>query len=50
MRTVKAADRIVVLSDGRVAEEGSPNELLSQEDSIFRRMTELQAGSAEWTI
>lgn len=50
MRTVQAADRIVVLSEGRVAEEGSPEELLSREDGIFRRMTELQSTSADWRI
>ena len=50
MRTVEAADKIVVLADGRVAEEGSPAELLSQENSIFRRMTKLQNASAGWSI
>ena len=50
MRTVEAADRIVVLVDGRVAEEGSPEELLAREAGVFRRMTRLQAASADWTI
>jgi ATP-binding cassette subfamily B protein len=50
MRTVEAADKIVVLSDGRVAEEGSPAELLNNKDSIFRRMTKLQNAGAEWSI
>ena len=50
MRTVEAADKIVVLADGRVAEEGSPNELLAKEDGIFRRMTKLQSASAAWSI
>ena len=50
MRTVEAADKIVVLADGKVAEEGSPAELLAKEDGIFRRMTQLQAASAEWSI
>ncbi len=50
MRTVEAADKIVVLADGRVAEEGSPNELLAREDGIFRRMTQLQSASAAWSI
>lgn len=50
MRTVEAADKIVVLADGRVAEEGSPNELLARENGIFRRMTQLQSASAGWTI
>ena len=50
MRTVEAADKIVVLADGRVAEEGSPGELLARENGIFRRMTRLQRAGAGWTI
>ena len=50
MRTVEAADKIVVLADGRVAEEGSPDELLKRENGIFRRMTQLQSASAGWSI
>ena len=50
MRTVESADRIVVLSEGRVAEEGSPAELLSRKDSIFGRMTQLQNASAGWSV
>ena len=50
MRTVEAADKIVVLKDGKVAEEGRPEELLAREGGMFRRMTELQAASAGWTI
>ena len=50
MRTVEAADKIVVLSDGVVAEEGSPAVLFEKEDSIFRRMAQLQAASASWSI
>ena len=50
MRTVEAADKIVVLTDGRVAEEGRPEDLAADENSIFRRMTQLQAAGANWTI
>ena len=50
MRTVEAADRIVVLADGKVAEEGRPEELLADAHSMFRRMTELQSASAGWSI
>ena len=50
MRTVEAADKIVVLADGKVAEEGRPDELLAKADGIFRRMTELQTASAGWTL
>ncbi len=50
MRTVEAADKIIVLADGKVAEEGSPNDLLNGENSMFRRMAQLQAESANWSI
>ena len=50
MRTVEAADKIVVLVEGQVAEEGSPAELLAKEDGIFRRMAQLQSASAGWSI
>lgn len=50
MRTVEAADKIVVLADGKVAEEGSPDELLTKESGIFRHMTQLQSASADWSI
>lgn len=50
MRTVEAADKVVVLAEGRVAEEGSPTRLLETEGSLFRHMAQLQAASAGWSI
>ena len=50
MRTVEAADKIVVLKDGKVAEEGSPKELYANENGIFRRMADLQVESASWSV
>ena len=50
MRTVEAADKIVVLAGGRVAEEGAPSTLLNNKDSMFRRMAQLQAASSDWSI
>ncbi|WP_283608282.1 ABC transporter ATP-binding protein [Faecalispora anaeroviscerum] len=41
MRTVAGADQIIVLSDGTVAEQGTPWELM-QQDGIYRHMVELQ--------
>ena len=49
MRTVEAADKIVVLADGQVAEEGTPAELMEKE-GLFHRMVELQRQSAAWRI
>lgn len=50
MRTVEAADKIVVLDNGRVAESGRPEELLAKENGIFRHMAELQRNSAGWSL
>ena len=50
MRTVESADKIVVLKDGKVVEEGNPSALLKDKDSIFYHMHSLQTESAEWNI
>lgn len=49
MRTVAGADKIVVLSDGVVAEQGTPQELMHK-NGIFKRMAELQTQSQNWTL
>ena len=49
MRTVEAADQIVVLADGQVAESGSPAELMAK-GGLYRRMVELQRESAQWKL
>ena len=49
MRTVENADKIVVLSGGKIAECDTPDKLM-QKDSIFKHMTELQTASQNWTI
>lgn len=49
MRTVLGADHIVVLAEGRVAEEGTPAELLAA-DGLFARMASLQGAAADWKL
>ena len=49
MRTVEAADKIIVLADGRVAEEGTPAELMDK-NGLYRRMVELQRQSSAWKL
>ena len=49
MRTVAGADKIVVLADGRVAEEGEPSQLQKQ-NGIYARMIKLQTESQNWTL
>ena len=50
MRTVENADKIVVLSEGSIIEEGSPAELLARKGSAFARMHALQSASAQWSL
>lgn len=47
MRTVDGADKIVVLKDGVVAEQGSPAELKAR-DSIYKHMMDMQILSEQW--
>lgn len=49
MRTVEAADKIVVLAGGRVAEEGAPAQLM-EKGGLYHRMVELQRQSAGWKL
>ena len=49
MRTVAGADKIVVLSDGTVAEEGSPEKLMKQ-NGLYARMMKLQTESQNWQL
>ncbi len=50
MRTVENADKIVVLSEGAVVEEGPAAELLALEDGVFARMRALQSASSQWSL
>lgn len=49
MRTVSGADKIVVLKDGVVAEQGRPDKLLEKK-GIFSHMVELQTESQNWSL
>ena len=49
MRTIANADNIVVIKDGVVAEQGSPEKLMSY-DSIYSRMTKQQMISQNWKM
>jgi ATP-binding cassette subfamily B protein/ATP-binding cassette subfamily C protein/ATP-binding cassette subfamily B multidrug efflux pump len=42
LSTIREADRILVLSHGRVAELGPHEALMQREGGIYRRMVELQ--------
>ena len=49
MRTVSGADKVVVLSDGAVAEQGTPDELMNAGE-IYPHMVKLQTVSQDWRI
>ena len=49
MRTVEGADKLVLLKDGTVAEQGAPRELL-QNGGIYAKMCALQQRSGDWRI
>ena len=49
MRTIEGADRIVVLKDGTVEEDGSPGQLMS-EGGTFANMVRLQSQSNGWSL
>lgn len=49
MRTVEAADHIIVLSDGIVAENGTHKELM-KENGLYYRLVNLQTASENWKL
>lgn len=49
MRTVAGANKIVVLSDGTVAEQGAPAELMKS-GGVFADMVRLQTEGQNWSI
>ena len=49
MRTVSGADKVVVLADGIVAEQGAPEELM-RTGKIYPHMMQLQMMSGSWEI
>ena len=49
MRTIRNVDKIVVLEDGKIVEEGKPDELYEQ-NGLFTKMVDIQTKSDEWII
>lgn len=49
MRTVEGADKLVLLKEGRVAEQGTPQELYAK-GGLYTKMCELQQQSGNWKM
>lgn len=44
LSTIQKMDRIVVINDGEIIEDGTHSELLAKENSLYRKLWSLQAG------
>ncbi|MBU4274710.1 ABC transporter ATP-binding protein/permease [Patescibacteria group bacterium] len=44
LSTIQMMDRIIVINDGGIIEQGSHNDLLAKEDSLYKKLWTLQAG------
>lgn len=49
MRTVKGADKLVLLKEGKVVEQGTPQELYAK-GGLYTKMCELQQQSGNWKM
>ena len=50
MRTIAAADKIILIEQGKIAEQGTHQELMAISNSKYARMVELQTLSKDWKI
>jgi ABC-type multidrug transport system fused ATPase/permease subunit len=42
LSTVRTADKIIVVKDGQVVEQGTHQELMEYENGVYRNLSELQ--------
>ncbi|NFA44325.1 ABC transporter ATP-binding protein [Clostridium botulinum] len=49
MRTILGADKIIVLDNGKVVEEGTPEKLI-EKNGLFNKLVTLQKVSSNWSI
>lgn len=44
LSTIREMNRIIVISEGKIIEDGTHNELLTKEDGIYKKLWSIQAG------
>ena len=44
LSTIQKMDRIIVIDQGKILEQGSHNTLLRKKDSLYKKLWQLQAG------
>ena len=44
LSTIRKMDRVIVIDNGQITEQGAHDELLNKEDSLYKKLWELQAG------
>ena len=49
LATIENADQILVVEDGRIAEQGTHTELMKQ-DGVYRRFIEIREKAEGWRI
>lgn len=49
MRTIANADKIVVLKEGEIFEQGKPEELIKK-DGLYKKMVDIQNKAGKWTL
>ncbi len=49
LRTVEAADNIIVLDEGKVVEQGM-HESLMEQDGLYRKLYDIQCRNAQWGV
>ena len=47
LSTLRAVDRILVFSAGRIVEDGTPGDLLARPDGLYRRLFDLQQAAPQ---
>lgn len=50
LNTIKAADQILVISGGEIAERGNHEELIQHKDGIYRSFCQTREGKQNWSL